>query len=107
MKNDSLTNWIRIARTGTHTDSQGRRHSFTAADFDALQSGYDLEKQGAALCFGHPKDSDPAFGWVQNLKREGDELFAQFAHVPAEVKKLVDNGKIKIDGIDAVINKYR
>ena len=26
---------------------------------------------------------------------------------PDYVKKLVDNGKIKIDGIDAVINKYR
>ena len=89
--NKNLSKWVCIARTGTFTDSAGKSHTFTDADFDRLEFGYGQKKQKAALCFGHPKDSDPAFGWVHALKREGNELFAQFAHVPAEVQKLVED----------------
>lgn len=92
MSKEELTKWVCIARTGTFKDSNGRSHTFTASDFDQLKSGYDPEATKAALCFGHPKDSDPAFGWIQNLKREGQKFFAQFARVPGEVKKLVDDG---------------
>lgn len=92
MNNKTLTKWVRIGRTGTYTYSNGQKHTFTEADLDALQAGYDPKKQEAALCFGHPKDSDPAFGWVESLKRDGGELFARFARVPAQVQKLVDDG---------------
>ena len=86
-----LTPWICIARAGTFQDSQGREHTFTEADLEAIRAGYDPAQSEAPLVFGHPKDSDPAFGWVAALKREGEKLFAQFAAVPAEVKKLVQD----------------
>lgn len=107
MSKDNLTGWVRIARTGTHTDSNGRNHTFTASDFDALKSGYDPERQKSALCFGHPKDSDPAFGWVHALKREGGELFARFADVPAKVKNLVKDRRYQHVSISLSPDKKR
>lgn len=81
--------WIEIARTGTFTDSAGRPQTFTEQDLDAIARTYDPDRRDAPLCIGHPKDNAPAFGWVEKLKHEGAKLFATFAHVPGEVKKLV------------------
>ena len=88
---ENTSPWICIARTGTFHDSQGRPHTFSEADLEAIQAGYDPAKSEAPLVFGHPKDSDPAYGWVSALKREGGKLFAQFAHVPDAVRKLVQD----------------
>lgn len=84
-----MEKWIEIARTGTFTDSAGRPQTFTEQDLDAIARAYDPDQRDAPLCIGHPKDNAPAFGWVEKLKREGAKLFATFAHVPGEVKKLV------------------
>lgn len=81
--------WVEIARTGTFTDSAGRPQTFTEQDLDAIARTYDPDRRDAPLCIGHPKDNAPAFGWVEKLKHEGAKLFATFAHVPGEVKKLV------------------
>ena len=81
--------WVEIARTGTFTDSVGRPQTFTEQDLDAIARTYDPDRRDAPLCIGHPKDNAPAFGWVEKLKHEGAKLFATFAHVPGEVKKLV------------------
>lgn len=82
--------WVEIARTGTFTDSAGRNQTFTQANLDAIAAGYDPDRRDAPLVFGHPKsDAAPAFGWVERLKSEGGKLFAQFAHVPGEVRELV------------------
>lgn len=83
--------WTEIARTGTFTDSRGRPQEFTASDLEAIATAYDPTQRDAPLVFGHPKDNAPAFGWVQQLKSEGQKLFASFAHVPDSVKQLVNN----------------
>lgn len=88
---ENLTPWVCIARTGTFHDSQGRPHIFSEVDLEAIRAGYDPATSEAPLVFGHPKDSAPAMGWISALKREGHKLFAQIAHVPAEVKKLVQD----------------
>lgn len=104
---DNLTKWVRIARVGTFKDSQGREHGFTERDFDEIKAGYDPATQEAALCFGHPKDSDPAYGWVHALKREGGNFFAQFARVPATVKKLVEDGAYRYVSMSLSPDKKR
>ena len=82
--------WIEIARTGTFTDSAGRQQTFTDSDLQAIADAYDPSKRDAPLVFGHPQsDAAPAFGWAKRLKSEGGKLFAQFAHVPSQVKDLV------------------
>ena len=81
--------WGEIAPTGTLTDRVRRPQTFTEQDLDAIARTYDPDRRDAPLCIGHPKDNAPAFGWVEKLKHEGAKLFATFAHVPGEVKKLV------------------
>ena len=86
---------IAIARTGHFTDSQGRPQSFSEADLDAIAASYDPAKLEAPLVFGHPAASDPSFGWVKSVQREGGKLFAQLAQVPDSVRKLVQDGRYK------------
>ena len=86
---------IAIARTGHFTDSQGRPQSFSEADLDAIAASYDPAKFEAPLVFGHPAVSDPAFGWVKSIRREGGKLFAQIAQIPDAVRKLVQDGRYR------------
>lgn len=86
---------IAIAHTGSFTDSQGRPQSFSEADLDAIATSYDPAKLEAPLVFGHPAVSDPAFGWVKSVQREGGKLFAQLAQVPDAVRQLVQDGRYK------------
>jgi hypothetical protein len=79
MDTENVTPWVCIGRTGTFHDSQGRPHTFTEADLEQIRAGYDPAKSEAPLVFGHPKDCDPAYGWIAGLKREGEKLFAQLA----------------------------
>lgn len=104
---ENLTKWVAIARTGTFRDSSGREHSFTEQDLDAIRTGYDPARSEAALVFGHPKDSDPAFGWVHDLKRENGILSARFARVPDKVKKLVDDGRYRYVSMSLSPDKRR
>jgi Skp family chaperone for outer membrane proteins len=107
MANHDLTPWIGIARAGTFQDSQGREHTFTETDLEAIRAGYDPAQSEAPLVFGHPKDNGPAYGWVHALKREGAKLFAQFAHVPAEVRKLVQDGRYRYVSMSLAPDKRR
>ncbi|MFI3271833.1 MAG: hypothetical protein R3Y11_07015 [Pseudomonadota bacterium] len=81
--------WVAIARVGTFTDSAGRAHTFNESYLDAIVQNYSPSKRDASLVLGHPETNTPAFGWVSSLKREGQKLFAQFAHVPDEIQELV------------------
>jgi hypothetical protein len=107
MSAENETPWICIARTGTFGDSEGRPHTFTAEDLERISAGYDPAKSEAPLVFGHPKDADPAYGWVAALKREGGKLFAQFAHVPESVKKLVQDRRYRYVSMSLSPDKRR
>lgn len=86
---------LAIARTGHFTDSQGRPQSFSEADLDAIATSYNPKNREAPLVFGHPAVSDPAFGWVKSVHREGKNLFAQIAQIPDAVRQLVQDGRYK------------
>jgi hypothetical protein len=107
MDTENASPWVCIARTGTFEDSQGRPHTFTEADLEAIRAGYDPSKSEAPLVFGHPKDSDPAYGWVSALKREGEKLFARFRCVPAGVKKLVQDRRYRYVSMSLSPDKKR
>ena len=87
--------WIRIARTGTWTDSQGTPRTFTSADFDAIVRNYDPQQEEAPLVIGHPETDSPAYGWVRALRRTGADLFAQLAQVPETVREAVHSGSYR------------
>lgn len=100
-------NWITIARTGRFADSAGQPHTFSTGDLDAIAASYDPKQLEAPLVFGHPQDNAPAFGWVRQLKRQGEELCAQFAQVPPEVQKLVAQGRYKYVSMSLMPDRTR
>ena len=84
-----------IFKTGTHTDSSGKTRHFSRADLDRTVESYDPKNHEAPLVIGHPNDDSPAYGWVKELKREGDLLLASFNQVPENLKSAVETGRFK------------
>jgi len=64
-----LRDWVEIFWAGKHTDSQGRKREFTAADLDRMVSGYDPAQHETPAVVGHLKDNAPAYGWVEGALR--------------------------------------
>lgn len=90
-----LKDWFAVFKAGTHTDSKGREHTFTTSDLDKIIENYDSTKsdfQEAPCVLGHPKSDDPAFGWIEDFKREGDTLYAKCKDVVAEFENAVKEG---------------
>lgn len=85
----SETHRIEIFKIGRHTDMNGTVVDFTSADADALVSAYDPDSWEAPAVLGHPKDNDPAYGWVKSLARDGDTVFAELGDVDPDFAALV------------------
>ncbi|QUO43447.1 hypothetical protein KDJ56_11100 [Brevibacillus composti] len=83
--------WYEIFRAGRY-DPQG---DFTEDDIQQIVDNYDPDKFEAPIVIGHPKQDDPAFGWVAGLKREGDKLLATFRQVVPEFAEAVNAGRYK------------
>ena len=88
-------NWIEIFRAGTHIDSGGTTHHFTASDLDRTVTSFDPSLHEPPLVIGHPEMDAPAWGWVAGLKREGNSLLASFKNVPGVVREAVEKGRYK------------
>ena len=94
---------VEIFAVGTHNGQ-----AYTAADlndmviaFQALRNGGDggysppikLDHTENQPSLGDiPQDGGPAFGWLDNLRRVGDKLVADFKRVPEKLKELIDAG---------------
>ena len=81
--------WDEIFKIGRHTDSAGRTRTWTKADLDLMVEKYSPQHMEAPLVFGHPKTNEPAYGWVEKLKREGERLYAKYKDVADGVKELI------------------
>ena len=78
--------WVEVFKTGTHTDSSGNTKKWTEKDIDKIVSSYAARKVDAPAVIGHPKSDSPAYGWVMELKRDGNKLLAK---VKPTVKEFV------------------
>lgn len=87
-----MDNWIKIFKVGTHKDSRGRERTWTAADLDRMVQAYNPADHEAPVVIGSPKDTDPAYGWVESLKRVGDHLMAKFKQVVPEFASMFEQG---------------
>ena len=86
-------NWFEIFEAGTHTDNAGQQHTYTDADLDDIAQKYNekgAKVDPAPLVIGHPRESDPAYGWVEILKREGSKLLAKARDVVPEFASMVE-----------------
>jgi predicted HNH restriction endonuclease len=90
-----MSNWIEICKAGAWMAKNGKRVTLSNGDLDDIIDSYNPADREAPLVFGHPGDNQPAFGWVDKLKRNGNILLAKFKQVPEAVQKLVNAGHYK------------
>lgn len=82
--------WCEIFATGTH---KGR--SYTTADLDTIVRNFRPAEREVPVVVGHPKNEDPAWGWVNRLRRTGAKLEALYRDVDPAFAKLVKAGRYR------------
>lgn len=82
--------YVEIFRAGDYGPKKG---SYTAEDLVQLAASY--TKDDAPVVVGHPKLNAPAFGWVEQLKVDGDTLLAKFHQVEPNFETAVKEGRYK------------
>lgn len=90
-----MSDWQRIFKAGTHTDSSGFTRAFTVGDLDKAVASFQPGEHEPPLVAGHPAMDAPAYGWVSDLRRSGDVLEAKFDKVADEVRSLVADGRYR------------
>lgn len=90
-----MKKWFAIFKTGKHTDSAGNEREWTESDLDKMVQSYDKTKHEAPIVIGHPKTNAPAFGWIEELKRVGDTLYALPKQLVNEFVEMVNKGLFK------------
>lgn len=66
--------WIRAFTTGTHRDGAGNFNTWTREQLDTMASKFKSRGLKIPACIGHPEKDAPAYGWFDQVKREGDDL---------------------------------
>lgn len=94
-----MTKFCEIFKTGTHTSSNGVSKNWTTEDLDLMVSNFQTKNPDVPIVVGHPKTNDPAYGWVESLKRVGDSLFASFKQVSPVFVEAVNTGALKTRSI--------
>lgn len=87
--------WIEIFRTGNQTDAAGNTKNYTQNDLDQIVIKYnDLAKLSnsyeAPIVLGHPENDEPAYGWVNQLERRGDLLYAELKELSPDFAGLIE-----------------
>ena len=86
--------WIEIFRGGEQTDSRGRKQDGDKV-IDKALSSFNAEQHEPPVVIGHPRNNDPAFAWVEGLKKQGNSLFAKIKDAQPEFVEMVKNGLFK------------
>jgi FtsZ-binding cell division protein ZapB len=87
---------------------------FTVADLDDIENNFRelASVQKVPLKFGHNDeqpltDGQPALGWVQNLRRVGNQLLADFSDVPQLVKDLIRKNMYRSVSVELLLGLER
>lgn len=84
-----------IFKTGEHTDSNGNIKVWTKDDLDKICYQFENVHSVVPICVGHPKTNSPAYGWIKEVKRIGDNLYCSFKEVQDEFKTALNKGLFK------------
>ncbi|MGZ8181457.1 MAG: hypothetical protein ACXWT1_05830 [Methylobacter sp.] len=88
--------FIELFESGTRTDSAGRTGVWTNSDIDQVIANHS-DADAAPIVIGHPASdaSSFAYGWTEQLKREGNKLLGKFKQVDPVFEQLAKEGKVK------------
>lgn len=108
-----ITKRIHVFKAGEQTSAQGVQRKFSPEDLQQVVDTYDPDIHEAPLVIGHAGDNDshPAYGWIKNFERQGDNLYANVEFTDA-AKGLVKNKHYKKVSIsfyspDSQINPHK
>ncbi len=86
---------VEIVKKGTWASALSGTVPITDDDLNAIvAAGVDPEIDHAPIRFGHidPRfDGEPASGWLANIRRQGDSIFADITDVPAKLAGVVQS----------------
>lgn len=84
--------WCEVFKAGKHTDANGNTKDWSTEDLDKIVAKFNEKKPQVPCVIGHPKVDNPAYGWVENFKREGQSLYAAYKSVVPQFAEWVNNG---------------
>lgn len=84
-----------ILKVGKFTDSKGNECDFTTEKLDKIVQNFQNVHKDVPVCVGHPKTNTPAYGWLEDVKRVGNDLYCSFKNVQEEFKEAVNKGLFK------------
>ena len=87
--------WIEIFAAGQHADNTGRAHTIDPAFLESVVANFNADTHTPPIVVGHPADNTPAFGWAEELRRNGDKLEARFSDVDPQFESMVKDGRFK------------
>ena len=91
-----MQEWFEVFKAGNHTDAHGQQREWSEQDLDLIVSKYNEQTDHEApMVIGHPNTNNPAYGWIETLKREGSKLLAKGKQIDDGLKNLVDAGRYK------------
>lgn len=76
--------WDKVFTAGWHTDSNGNKKLWTTDDLDRMVTLFNPSFHEPPVVIGHPSDNAPAFGWVEAIKRVGNDLLLKYRDVAPE-----------------------
>lgn len=95
-----MDKWYEVFATGLHTPLEGGAKLWTTEDIDLIVKNYKEQIKAnedvellSPLVVGHPKLDAPAYGWVADVRRNGDVLEAKFVNVDSEFAEVVNAKK--------------
>jgi hypothetical protein len=94
-KEGQVKQWMEVFRAGKHVSSSGSERDWSVDDLVRMAEAYDPRLHQAPIVVGHPKDNDPAYGWIKALRVDGDTLLALPDQVAPEFAELVKAGRYK------------
>lgn len=86
---------LHVFQAGTHQPMAGEPITITAADVAALADAYDPARHEAPLVVGHPKEDEPAYGWVERATARDGGLYVDATDVDPEFAEIVRAGRYR------------
>lgn len=82
--------WFEVFRAGTYPQGD-----VSAEQVDEIARSYDPAFREAPVVVGHPKNDDPAFGWVEAVRARAGVLLVRFRQLVPEFVQAVQSGLYK------------
>ncbi len=87
--------FVEICRVGATKDASGVTRDLSEEFLKRVIANYNTDDHEAPIVIGHPADNAPAFGWVTELRLNGDRLEARFSDTSEAFEKAVRDGEYR------------